>query len=201
MVSSVSDPSDVKTTMNITITESSHRFTKAGYCANQIVPDAIWGARVYAGDDLCGGDPYLHGVRFHGVMNRIKDRGPLSPQERQYLPHLGALRDELRHRGVSYITPEVTLNAGAGATRRCDLLLKGGLSPTGICEVKCVTNLPDQVRIADFLQLELYARLHANEHPATRIWGCVAYVSIKAKAIRIFAFREVVGRRFGAYNQ
>jgi hypothetical protein len=78
------------------------------------------------------GDNFVLGCRFHALLNRIKDHGPLSAKEKAFLPWLNVIRDELRKIGVTYIEPEVFLDAPAyEASGQCDLYLTGGLAEVG----------------------------------------------------------------------
>lgn len=140
-------------------------------------------------------DAYTLGVRFHGLLSRIKDHASLSHREKCLLPALNVLRDELRNLGVRYISPEVPL-AGKGSlpNARCDLLLEGGYAPRGVAEVKVTDSIPQSPRDAHLMQLAIYEELVAVQHPkdSSKLWGCIAYVSFPQKRIRLFAYRDVV---------
>jgi hypothetical protein len=155
-------------------------------------PAHVWNLRVCtANASLPQGDAYIHGVRLHALLSRIKDHGPLSETERQYLPFLDSLRSELRLRGVSYLRPEQVLAHPQIGRGRCDVLLDGGLAPEGICEMKCVAELPVEVRRFDLAQLGRYAAMLGCHGGQSSVWGCVAYVCIRSRAIRIFAYSDL----------
>lgn len=137
-------------------------------------------------------DTFTLGVRFHALLTRIKDSDPLTAKEKALLPYLNAVRDELRGMGVRYIDPEVRLpGVHPFPNSRCDMLLKGGLAPLGVAEVKVTSVIPDRPVDAHLMQLAVYEELVARNHNQNRLWGCVAYLSFAQKRIRIFAYRDV----------
>lgn len=157
-----------------------------------IEPHQVWNIRVFPGKaHLPGDDVYMHGVRLHALLSRIKDHGPLSETERQYLPFLDAMRSELRLRGVSYLYPEQVLSHPQLGRGRCDVLVDGGLTPQGIGEMKCVAALPDEVRDDDLVQLGRYAAMRSFPKKRLRLWGFISYVSIRDRSIRIFAYSDI----------
>lgn len=162
----------------------------ASFCsASTIAPEQVWNLQVLTPKaSLPDGDVYTHGVRLHALLCRVKDHGPLSAQERRYLPFLEALRSELRRKGVNFLDPEKTLSHPLLGTGRCDLLLDGGLAPLGICELKCVANNPPEVRLGDLHQLGRYGAMLSATERNCNLWGCVAYVCISSRTIRIFAY-------------
>lgn len=152
----------------------------------------VWNPRVFAVQaSMPQGDVYTHGVRFHALLSRIKDHGPLSKTERQYLPFLDSLRSELRDHGVRYLRPEQVLSHPQLGRGRCDVLVDGGLKPHGIGELKCVTELPDEVRHADLMQLGRYAAMRGGRCENVSLWGFIAYVSISSRSVRVFAYSDL----------
>lgn len=137
-------------------------------------------------------DNFTLGVRFHGLLKRIKDFGPLDAKEKALLPYLNTVRHELRTMGVKHIDPEVRLRGiHPLPNARCDMLLKGGLAPVGVVEVKVTSAVPDGPADAHLMQLAVYEELVARNHHQNRLWGCVAYVSFIQKQVRLFAYRDV----------
>ena len=137
------------------------------------------------------GTPYEHGVRFHGLLNRIADSRRLNATERSYLPYLNAVRDELRAHGVDYITPEFSLaSSDEFAAGRCDMLLHGGLTDVGVNEIKCVAKLPDAANPEHVRQMARYAAQISMTTGHQTVWGCVCYVSIPRRTVRFFVFRD-----------
>lgn len=137
------------------------------------------------------GTPYEHGVRFHGLLNRIADSRRLNATERSYLPYLNAVRDELRAHGVDYITPEFSLaSCGEIAAGRCDMLLQGGLTDVGVNEIKCVAKIPDAARPEHVRQLTRYATQISMATGQPNVWGCVCYLSVPGRRLRFFVFRD-----------
>lgn len=153
-------------------------------------PDFVRTNSVQAGNIAL--DTFTLGVRFHALLTRIKDHGPINTKERVLMPYLNTIRDELRSMGVRYIDPEVSL-PGIYPLRnsRCDMLLKGGLAPMGIAEIKVTRAVPNRPADAHLMQLAIYTELVARNHNQNRLWGCVAYVSCLEKRIRLFAYRDV----------
>jgi hypothetical protein len=179
------------------ITEkSSSQFTSFSD-AHTPEPDHVWNLRVFTANvPAPQGDVYTHGVRLHALLSRIKDHGLLSEKEREYLPFLQALRSELRQHGVSYFYPEQVLSHPQLGRGRCDVLVDGGLTPQGIGEMKCVAALPDEVRDDDLVQLGRYAAMRSFPKNRLRLWGFISYVSVRDRAIRIFAYSDIspIGR-------
>lgn len=175
----------------------------AAFCSTHLIePEHVWNLRVLTGNvPLPEGDIYTHGVRFHALLLRIKDHDPLSNLERQYLPFLDALRTELRLHGVSYLYPEQNLSHPKLGRGRCDALLDGGLAPRGVCEVKCVAEVPEKARAVDMIQLGRYLAMLGNTDDQIRLWGCIAYVSIRSRVIRIFAYSDLQTLGRGVANE
>ena len=146
-------------------------------------------------------DNFTLGVRFHALITRIKDFDPLDAKEKALLPYLNAVRDELRSMGVKYIDPEVRLpGVYPLPNSRCDMLLKGGLAPVGVAEVKVTGAIPDRPVDAHLMQLAIYEELVVRKLHQSHLWGCVAYVSFVEKRVRLFAYRDVTTIRRTACN-
>lgn len=145
------------------------------------------------------GDSFQLGLRFHALLRRIEDHGPLTKGEKSLLPYLTVVRDELRRLGVTYLTPEVSLTGRSGLPNsRCDLLLAGGLAKSGVAEIKVTQSIPTQPLDKHLMQLAIYEELAALNGHGHRLWGCIVYVSFQEKRVRFFAFRDVTNLRRGA---
>jgi len=187
----IPQPQPILTMTNIITDPSMIEFASL-FPAHLTEPKHVWDLRVSTSlAHMPEGDAYTHGVRLHALLNRIKDHEPLCAQERSYLPFLDALRTELRLHGVSFLHPEQKLAHPLVGNGRCDILLEGGLAPKGVCEMKCTTTLPDEVRIDDLNQLGRYGVMLGVADSRTWLWGCVAYVSVPSRAIRIFAYSNL----------
>jgi hypothetical protein len=185
--------------MNTLITRSVTASFGTAINAAGAMPDLVRTNSVQAGKIAL--DTFTLGVRFHALLTRIKDSDPLDAKEKSLLPYLNAVRHELRSMGVKYIDPEVRLpGVHPFPNSRCDMLLKGGLAPVGVAEIKVTGALPDRPADAHLMQLAVYEELVARNHNQTRLWGCVAYVSFTEKQVRIFAYRDVTAIRRTACN-
>ena len=146
--------------------------------------------------DAPTGDTYTQGCRFHALLRRISDNGPLNAAEKQMLPWLTTARGELRKAGVTYIEPEVSLGRSDGETSgQCDLLLEGGYADIGVAEFKVVSILPEQPQAKHLFQLACYAELTAGDYDQPRVWGALAYVSFSERKVRLFSFKNTVSLR------
>lgn len=164
----------------------------ANLAENNVVPDNIWNLSVpTVAKQILGGDPYDLGCRFHRLLRRIADHGRLNQSEKQLLPWLECLRDELRRHGVAYLEPEVRLNGNyevrSGA---CDMLMRGGLAPCGVAEVKVIAHIPSSPLAHHLLQLTRYAELVTRNLFETDVWGALVYVNIAERRIRIFVYAD-----------
>jgi hypothetical protein len=130
------------------------------------------------------------GCRFHDLLKRIGDHGPLSKSEKQMLPWLDAIRAELRGIGVAFIEPEVSLCASSGLPAgRVDLLMHGGPCAIGVGEVKVVSTLPEEPSAASMVQLAGYAELLASGQQRPRVWAAVILVCFREMKVRCFVHK------------
>ena len=137
-------------------------------------------------------DPFGAGCRFHHLLRRMSDTGPLSSEEKTYLPWLSALRTGLRAIGARRIEPEVPLHRlGSVPAGICDLRVAGGPASRGIVEVKVVTELPTTApRTKDIVQLSAYVALSRRPWRRSSVWGAIAYVSFRDRVVRLFVFED-----------
>lgn len=130
---------------------------------------------------------FEQGCRFHDLLKRIGDHGPLDKNEKTMLPWLDALRAELRGVGVTFFEPEVSLRAAAGLPAgRADLLMHGGPCEVGVAEVKVVAKLPDAPSASSMVQLAGYAELVASGMNCSRVWCAVVLVSFREAKVRCY---------------
>ena len=137
-------------------------------------------------------DPFGAGCRFHHLLRRMRDTGPLSAEEKTYLPWLSALRAGLRSIGARHIEPEVPLHClGSVPAGICDLRVDGGPADRGIVEVKVVAELPTVTpRMRDVVQLSAYVALSRRPWRRRSVWGAITYVSFRDRVVRLFVYED-----------
>lgn len=127
------------------------------------------------------------GQAFHELLKRLRDRNPLSADEKKMLPWLAAMRAALREVGAQRLEPEINLPGSGRLTKgRCDTIVHGGLATLGAVEVKVVDDLPSEPKEDHLFQASGYAVLAECAFTEHRIWVAVVYVSFRKRKVRIF---------------
>ncbi|KAB2911320.1 MAG: hypothetical protein F9K30_21805 [Dechloromonas sp.] len=130
------------------------------------------------------------GQAFHELLKRLRDRNPLSADEKKMLPWLATMRVALREVGAQRLDPEINLPGSGRLTNgRCDTIVHGGLAALGTVEVKVVDDLPGEPKEDHLFQIAGYAVLAECAFTEHRIWVAVAYVSFRKRKVRIFFHR------------
>ena len=180
---------ETETSMSITTNTRNLSSNSLAHAVRGLKPDQILTRIVKPTQrvDFTKPSTFELGCRFHELLKRIGDHGPLDKKEKALLPWLNAVRTELRSLGVTFLEPEVDLRAASGLPAgRVDLLLHGGPCDVGVAEVKVVGKLPDEPSAASVVQLAGYAELVASGMNRPRVWCAVILVSFRDAKVRCY---------------
>ena len=134
---------------------------------------------------------YSLGCRFHALLRRVADHGPLTTEEKLMLPWLNALRGQLRAMGAKHLDPLTHFSSARGLPRgEPDLVVQGGPRKHGVIEVKVVERLPSNPAHEHQLQVGAYTAHMANEQGISRTWAALVYVSFREAKIAFFIYAD-----------
>lgn len=155
-------------------------------------PDRVLDRPIHnGGTRLAAWSTFRAGCVLHATLRRLGDARALSSHERLVWPYIAELRRALVSFGVHSIAVEQSLDRWAGLPGgTCDLLVKGGLAERGIIEVKVVQRLPAAPRPQGLAQAGGYLRLAARRESFERWWGAVAYIAVRDRRLRLFAYED-----------
>jgi hypothetical protein len=134
---------------------------------------------------------YTLGCRFHALLRRVADHGPLTTEEKLMLPWLNALRRQLRAMGAEHFDPLTHFSSARGLPGgEPDLVVQGGPRKHGVIEVKVVERLPASPAHEHLLQVGAYTAHMANKQGMRRTWAALVYVSFREAKIAFFIFAD-----------
>jgi hypothetical protein len=134
---------------------------------------------------------YTLGCRFHALLRRVADHGPLTTEEKLMLPWLNALRGQLRAMGAEHFDPLTHFSSARGLPSGSpDLIVQGGPRKHGVIEVKVVDRLPSNPAQEHLLQVGAYTAHMSNKQGIRRTWAALAYVSFREAKITFFIYAD-----------
>jgi len=134
---------------------------------------------------------YTLGCRFHALLRRVADHGPLTTEEKLMLPWLNTLRGQLRAMGAEHIDPLMHFSSASGLpSGEPDLVVQGGPRKHGVIEVKVVERLPSNPALEHLLQVGAYTAHMSNKQGIRRTWAALAYVSFREAKITFFIYAD-----------
>ena len=134
---------------------------------------------------------YTLGCRFHALLRRVADHGPLTTEEKLMLPWLNALRGQLRVMGAEHFDPLMHFSSANGLpSGEPDLVVQGGPRKHGVIEVKVVERLPSDPAQEHLLQVGAYTAHMSNKQGIRRTWAALAYVSFREAKITFFIYAD-----------
>lgn len=188
----------MNTTTVTALTRSIPRHTSDA-AFSSLTPNIVRVSNVKSGlhADLISGDPLTAGNAFAALLERMGDNGPLTPEEKAYLPWMNALRRMVWDLGAWQMDIEAPLVASGGVPHGiCDLMVYGGPQRRGVIEVKVLTRGSVKTpRGRDLAQVGAYARLIAGKGSFDRVFAAVAYIELETRVVRLFGVsnaRELV---------
>lgn len=134
---------------------------------------------------------YTLGCRFHALLRRVADHGPLTTEEKLMLPWLNALRRQLRAMGAEHFDPLTHFSSARGLPGGApDLIVQGGPRKHGVIEVKVVDRLPSSPSHEHLLQVGAYTAHISNKKGVKRTWAALVYVCFREAKITFFIYAD-----------